>query len=94
MKDFIELDTNKFGNIDQSDNIDIFNSRLSQDKKNNASGNKLIDLCTTNRLNILNGRTLGDLTGKFTCFKRNGNSVVDYVLCPENLWIKCLIFKY
>ena len=93
LKDFIELDTNKYGNTDQSDNLDIFNCRSSQDKKNNASGSKLIDLCTTNRLKILNCRTLGDLTGKFTCFKKHGNSVVDYMLCPENLINKASNFQ-
>lgn len=33
---------------------------------------------------ILNGRTLGDLLGKYTCFKWNGNSVVDYIVGSSN----------
>ena len=29
-------------------------------------------------MGILNGRFLGDLNGKLTCFNRNGSSTVDY----------------
>lgn len=44
-------------------------------------------------MKIINGRTLGDLTGNFTCYKRNGNSVVDYVIRSENLLNKVTAFK-
>ena len=37
-----------------------------------------LDTVINNQLKILNGRTLGDSTGKMTCHKHNGSSVVDY----------------
>ena len=37
-----------------------------------------IDTVINNQLKILNGRTLGDTTGKLTCHKSNGSSLVDY----------------
>jgi exonuclease III len=39
---------------------------------------KFLDMVINNQLKILNGRTLGDSTGKMTCHKHNGSSVVDY----------------
>ena len=47
------------------------------DKKSNSYGNKLIELCKTVPLRILNGRLLGDLLGNYTCFTPRGCSAVD-----------------
>ena len=94
LPDYIEDDNNIYGNSDpeQIDSTEYAN-RYSQDKTVNSFGRQLIDLCLTRKLKILNGRTLGDLTGKFTCFKRNGNSVVDYVICSENILNKIPTYK-
>ena len=35
-------------------------------------------------MRILNGRTIGDLQGKFTYFGYNGVITIDYVLASEN----------
>ena len=64
---------------------DIKRKRANQDKKGNKYGKKLTDLCLTSKLYIANGRTLGDLNGKFTCFEKNGTSTVDYAIISENL---------
>ena len=53
--------------------------------KINNYGNSLIDICKGLNLRILNGRTLGDSTGKFTCFHYNGQSTIDYIIASENL---------
>ena len=37
-----------------------------------------LDTVINNQLQILNGRVLGDITGKLTCHKSNGSSLVDY----------------
>ena len=37
-------------------------------------------------LYILNGRSPGDLTGKFTCHKYNGISAVDYFIIEKNMF--------
>ena len=46
----------------------------------NARGRNLLETCTALNLRILNGRIVGDLEGKQTCFHYNGSSVVDYVI--------------
>lgn len=49
-------------------------------------GRKLLDLCISARLRILNGRCIGDSQSQYTCHKYGGSSVVDYLLsCEENL---------
>ena len=58
------------------DSINIL-SRYNCDKGSNSYGRKLIELCKTVPLRILNGRKLGDLFGNFTCFTHRGCSAVD-----------------
>ena len=44
-------------------------------------------------MRILNGRFLGDLNGKLTCFKWNGSSTVDYGIVHKDLLNKIEFFK-
>ena len=60
--------------------------RNNMDKGFNSYGPKLIDLCKTVPLRILNGRVLGDLFGKYTCFTPRGNSTVDYAAVSPRLF--------
>ena len=53
----------------------------------------LIDMIIAEELVILNGRTLGDLTGNFTCLKYNGNSVIDYAATSIQLHDSVKSFK-
>ena len=64
---------------------DCLMTRMNTDKTVNEYGKKLIDLCITTQLRILNGRTLGDITGKCTCFKYNGCSAIDYAIVDQSL---------
>ena len=54
----------------------------------NSYGEKLISLCKTVPLFICNGRKLGDILGSYTCFKWNGQSVVDYCLASPGVFNK------
>ena len=56
--------------------------RYSQDVKivQCKYGRQLIDLSIASGLKILNGRTMGDSYGKYTCHSYNGSTVIDYVL--------------
>ena len=55
--------------------------RHSQDSVTvNSRGRNLLEICTALNLRIFNGRIVGDLEGKKTCFHYNGSSVVDYVI--------------
>ena len=66
---------------------DVPLSRSNQDTSQvNPHGKKLLDLCKSSGLRIVNGRTLGDTNGRYTCFSYNGNpSVIDYALASNSL---------
>ena len=64
---------------------DAVKDRYSCDLTIDTRGKELLELCISNQLRILNGRTCGDSSGKFTCFNYAGNSVVDYFIASERL---------
>ena len=61
----------------------------------NAKGRNLLETSTALNLRILNGRIVGDLEGKETCFHYNGSSVVDYVMGSKSILrnVRYLIVK-
>ena len=67
--------------------------RTNQDLKINKFGRKLISMCKSLQLRILNGRKLGDFDGKFTCFKPNGKSVVDYAIVSQSHYSNIVYFE-
>ena len=74
-------DDNAFLNVPEDYENDEQCLRRSQDSGTvNARGRNLLETCTALNLRILNGRIVGDLEGKKTCFHYNGSSVVDYVI--------------
>ena len=73
-------DSNDFLPIDQTFLIDSENFRNTKDKTCNTLGNYLSELCLTHNLKFLNGRTIGDLTVKYTCYKYSENRIVDYIM--------------
>ena len=46
-----------------------------------------------NNLKILNGRKIGDLTGKYTCHQYNRSSVVDNIIAEPNIFNKINYFQ-
>jgi hypothetical protein len=91
--DYIEQDSDEHCPLPELYEIDQIRPRVNQDHVTNSQGLKLLDLCIANRLRILNGRTLGDITGRLTCYRPNGSSAVDYVLVPENFIDQIQYFK-
>ena len=57
--------------------------RLCRDKKVNAYGKDLINLCRASSIRIMNGFFDESITDRFTCHTPMGQSVVDYLLCSE-----------
>ena len=52
----------------------------------NSYGVRLLEICQSFPLRILNGRKLGDILGSYTCYKSNGQSVVDYCLVSPRIY--------
>ena len=63
--------------------------RSSEDTIVNEYGRKLIDMCISHDLLIVNGRAISDPKGSYTCYTHNGSSLVDYVICSRDIidWI-------
>ena len=60
-------------------------NRCSRDNVLNDRGRRLIDMLSACNMKILNGSTIGDINGDFTCLRYNGSSVVDYALASHSL---------
>ena len=89
-------DTVEPSNIfDQNNNItDLQTSSLhnipprnSADLASNHRGQRLIDICIMCNAHIVNGRKTGHTLGKMTCFRWNGSSLIDLVICYPELFI-------
>ena len=69
--------------------VDFFSKidtqRANQDNTVNRYGRLLTEYCIATRSYIANGRTVGDLHGKYTCHEHRGSSTVDYAIINENL---------
>ena len=62
-----------------------FNQRNSFDNELNNHGKRLLEICRSADLRILNGRVSGDSLGRPTFHGRNGTNVVDYAICDQDL---------
>ena len=67
--------------------------RSFQVTEKNTSGRKLIQLLNESNLISLNGRKIGDTSGKFTCHQYNGSSTVDLGVVSWELYDKVQYFK-
>jgi hypothetical protein len=69
--------------------------RRSEDKVINNEGRKLVKFCEILKLVILNGNREGDWEGKMMFISKIGASVIDYILCSQNVgtFIKTLQIK-
>ena len=84
--DLIQKDDESYIPTPHDDTFDVILPRVSCDHSVvNQSGRWLIDRCVDNQLYILNGRTLGDLTGQYTCHTPRGSSIVDYFIASRSL---------
>ena len=61
---------------DQSEYALSFNQRNSFDNELNNHGKRLLEICRSADIRILNGRLSGDSLGRATFHGRNGTSVV------------------
>ena len=50
-------------------------------------------MCISQQLRLLNGRIIGDLFGKYTCYKPVGASVVEYAIVSESALNQVLYFR-
>ena len=59
-------------------------ARNSKDLSSNSYKRPFLEMLINNKLHVLNGRTLGDSFGEFTCIQTSGASVVDYFIISQN----------
>ena len=88
LPDFIEHDYNcndGFIPLPEDYIPDNLRKRNSQDTKTNNYKRLFLDILTNNSIHILNGRTLGDFKGSYTCIQYGGSSVVDYFIISSGL---------
>ena len=71
---------------DQSESSFCPIRRNSYDNEINNHGKRLLDICKSAELKILNGRVWGDTLGRPTFHGRNGISVIDYAICDQDLF--------
>lgn len=84
--DLLEKEDEPYIPLPHDGSYEFILPRSSCDNKTlNQHGKWLMDLCTDNQMYILNGRTLGDFDGKFTCHTPRGSSVVDYFIASRTL---------
>ena len=56
------------------------------DNELNNHGKRLLEICRSADLRILNGRTSGDTLGRPTFHGKSGVSIVDYAICDQDLF--------
>ncbi|MCU7800906.1 MAG: reverse transcriptase family protein [gamma proteobacterium symbiont of Lucinoma myriamae] len=97
LPDFIINDDDKHTPVPDyyvSDEKELLHLRQNEDiSSSNEYGKRLLDMCKELQLRILNGRTMGDLNGKLTCYKWNGSSTVDYGLVESDILQNVEFFK-
>ena len=84
----LDCSTNYLGIPSDFSNINYAEYELPRnncDTRKCTNRKELMDLCTNNDLQILNGRTLGDIFGKKTYFGKLGSSCVDYFLSSDKV---------
>jgi exonuclease III len=87
LEDYITKNGNNFIQ-DTSENSLQTKIRQNFDNQINNHGKQLINLCKSSDLRTLNGRTKGDSLGRATFHGSNGISVVDYIICDQELFQK------
>lgn len=86
LEDFITMDrVSNHYHLPPDYTYDNARKRISMDKTVTKYGKHFVEMCLNNRMTILNGRTLGDLEGKYTCHTPQGSSVVDYLACSQSI---------
>ena len=65
---------------------DDYLQRVSNDNVVNENGRLLLDFCRQSGVRVMNGRIGDDRgVGRYTCVQSNGSSVVDLVLCKQDM---------
>ena len=83
--DFVAKEDEPYIPMPHDDLFEFILPRVTFDYNVNHYGKWLLDLCIDNQMYILNGRTLGDFSGKFTCHTQRGSSVIDYFISSYSL---------
>ena len=89
----IKHDSSNFLPMPDDYEPDEYKDKCSQDNKSNSQGTQFLKIVILNQLTILDGRTIGDLAGKFTSIEQQGCSVIDYFAVSKNIQSKTNYMK-
>ncbi|XP_053372762.1 uncharacterized protein LOC128546354 [Mercenaria mercenaria] len=67
--------------------------RRSRDTSVNSFGLNLLEYCKANAIRIVNGRIHDDINGEYTYISHNGCSVIDYLICSDDVFQLIANFK-
>ena len=81
--DTVSQEGNNVISDDQSESAFQPAQRNSFDNVINSHGKKLLEICKTLDLRIVNKRANGDTLGRPTFHGKNGTSVIDYIICNQ-----------
>ena len=71
------------------------NNRVSKDPITNERGKRFLEMLESCNLTILNGSTVGDITGELTSYQYNGASIVDYMATsPDRVRILVMFYWF
>ena len=90
--DCVSQEGNTMITNDQSHLSSGSTQRNSFDNNINNHGKRLLEICRSADLRILNGRVSGDSLGRATFHGKAGISVVDYAICDQTLFSHILNF--
>jgi hypothetical protein len=98
LTDFVQSDDAQFTPVPDSYSSDDYEARTERFSSDTVVHPRvfvdtLLNICKSSGLRILNGRVLGDLSGKLTCHKWNGSSQVDYGIAHHSLLSRIQYFK-
>ena len=84
--------------VSEEDDSNLISHKLpNMDTRDVANPNKfvklLVDLCMSNDLCMLNGRSKSDAKGDFTNYSYKGSSMIDYGIISKSLFPKIVYFK-
>ena len=93
--DYLELDAADEHSSSNLDDDHVMLRRRNMDQSSpDSQGKSLLETCRITGMRILNGRLLGDSSGRYTCYSHIGTpSTIDYICADERIFDLFNVFR-